>query len=123
MVRVHRERIGVLREAMGRAPGDPELGGQLERVVSHICDKLAALLLARSDEIGHPDPVLAAHFAFRLLLGVLKSDAVRHAGHPRHPALRRASDRGADTGLPRLPRCPLRLTWISVGFIPQGDQR
>ncbi len=72
MVRVHRERIGVLREAMGRAPGDPELGAQLERVVSHICNKLAALLLARSDEIGHPEPVLAANFAFRLLLGVLK---------------------------------------------------
>ena len=72
LVQVHRERIGVLREAMGRAPGDPELGAQLERVISHICEKLAVLLLARSDEIGHQDPVLAANFAFRLLLGVLK---------------------------------------------------
>jgi len=72
MVRVHRERIGVLREAMGRAPGDPELAAQLERVISHICDKLSELLLARVEEISHREPVLAAKFGFRILLGVLK---------------------------------------------------
>ena len=72
MVRLHRERIGVLREAMGRAPGDPELAAQVERVVTHICEKLSVLLLARSDEISHREPILAANFAFRILLGVLK---------------------------------------------------
>jgi AcrR family transcriptional regulator len=72
IVRVHRERIGVLRDAMGRAPADPELGAEIERVISHICEKLAVLLLARADEISHQDPVLAAKFVFRLLLGVLK---------------------------------------------------
>jgi AcrR family transcriptional regulator len=72
MVRVHRERIGVLREAMARAPGDPQLGAEIERVVSHICERLTVVLLGRVDEIGHPDPALAAKFGFRLLLGVLK---------------------------------------------------
>jgi AcrR family transcriptional regulator len=72
MVRVHRERIGVLREAMGRAPGDPELAAQLERVIIHICDKLSVLLLARAEEISHREPALAAKFGFRILLGVLK---------------------------------------------------
>jgi hypothetical protein len=72
MVRVHRDRIGILREIMGSAHADPEVGARLEELIAHVCRKLTRLLLARSEEIGHPEPVLAVEFAFRLLLGVMK---------------------------------------------------
>ena len=72
MVQVHRDRIGILREIMGSAHADPEVSARLEELIAHVCQKLTGLLLARADEIGHPEPVLAVEFGFRLLLGVMK---------------------------------------------------
>jgi AcrR family transcriptional regulator len=72
MVQVHRDRIGILREIMGSANADPEVGARLEELIAHVCEKLTRLLLARADEIGHPEPLLAVEFGFRLLLGVMK---------------------------------------------------
>jgi AcrR family transcriptional regulator len=72
MVRVHRDRIGILREIMGSAHSDPEVGARLEEMIAHVCQKLTQLLLARADEIGHPQPALGVQFGFRLLLGVMK---------------------------------------------------
>jgi AcrR family transcriptional regulator len=72
MVQVHRDRIGILREIMGSAQADPEVGARLEELIAHVCQKLTRLLLVRADEIAHPDPVFAVTFGFRLLLGVMK---------------------------------------------------
>jgi AcrR family transcriptional regulator len=72
MVQVHRDRIGILREIMGNAHADPEVGARLEEMIAHVCQKLTPLLLDRADEIHHPEPVLAVKFGFRLLLGVMK---------------------------------------------------
>jgi AcrR family transcriptional regulator len=72
MVQVHRDRVGILREIMGCAHADPEVGARLEELIAHVCQKLTRLLLARADEIGHPEPILAVEFGFRLLLGVMK---------------------------------------------------
>lgn len=72
MVLVHRDRVGILRDIMGSAHADPEVGARLEELIAHVCQKLTRLLLARADEIGHPEPILAVEFGFRLLLGVMK---------------------------------------------------
>jgi AcrR family transcriptional regulator len=72
MVQGHRDRVGILREIMGSAHADPEVGVRLEEMIAHVCQKLTSLLLDRADEIGHPEPVLAVKFGFRLLLGVMK---------------------------------------------------
>ena len=51
MVQVHRDRIGILREIMGSAQADPEVGARLEELIAHVCQKLTRLLLARADEM------------------------------------------------------------------------
>lgn len=72
MVRVHRERSGLLREILSRAHCDPVTGQRAERLIAFICQRLQILLLDRAREIGHPEPEVAAGFAFRLVLGILK---------------------------------------------------
>jgi AcrR family transcriptional regulator len=72
MVQMHRDRVGILREILGRAHRDLEADARVEHVIRRVCEKLTALLLSRPAEIAHPEPALAVEFAFRLLLGVLK---------------------------------------------------
>ena len=72
MVRIHRERMGILREMLSRAHLDPITGDCIERAVRHVCDRLVALVGAFPDDLDHPDPDRGVPFAFRLLMGVLK---------------------------------------------------
>lgn len=78
-VAIHRHRIGILREVLGRAYDDPEIGMLIEQVFAELCKKLQPLLLARASEIRHPEPTVAAGFACRLVLGLLK-EAVLFGG-------------------------------------------
>jgi len=83
LVEIHRERAGILREIVVRAPVDARVDERKERLIAHICDRLQPLLLERGDEIRHPEPDVAARFAFRVVLGVLK-EAVLFAGPEAH---------------------------------------
>ena len=58
---------------------EPEVGVRTEQMITYFCEKLNTLLLLRTDEMKHPDPGLAAKFACRLALGVLK-EAILFAG-------------------------------------------
>lgn len=79
MVQIHRERLGILRELLGRAHTVPEVGVRTEQAIAYVCERLHALLLQRRAEIRHPEPELAAKFAGHLVLGVLK-EAVLFCG-------------------------------------------
>lgn len=80
MVQLYRERLGILRELLGRTIADPEVGMRTEQVIHSLCERLHDLLLPRAAEMAHPDPALAARFACRLLLGLLK-EAVLFSSH------------------------------------------
>jgi AcrR family transcriptional regulator len=81
LVEIHRERVGVLREMLGRARSDAEVYARRDGLIAHIARLLSALLLARAGTLRHPEPELAVPFALRLVLGVLK-DAILY-GTPR----------------------------------------
>jgi AcrR family transcriptional regulator len=83
LVEIHRERAGILREVVVRAPTDARIDARKEALLKHISDRLQPLLLERVDEIRHPDPDAAARFAFRVVLGVLK-EAILFAGPAAH---------------------------------------
>lgn len=72
LVQMYRERFALLREFLGHAIADAEVGLRTERLVHTMCERLSDLLLPRAAEMSHPDPAAASRFACRLLLGVLK---------------------------------------------------
>jgi AcrR family transcriptional regulator len=83
LVEIHRERAGILREILVRAHAHPQIDARKQRLITHICELLRPLLLERRSEITHPQPALAADFAFRLVLGVLK-EAILFGGPGAH---------------------------------------
>jgi len=83
MVRIHRERMGVLREMLSRAHLDPITGDRTERAVRHVCDRLVDLVATFRDDLEHPDPDRGVPFAFRLVMGVLK-EAILFRGPGAH---------------------------------------
>lgn len=72
LVTIHRERRGVLRELLVRTRSEQPMVERKERLVAHIGQRLLALLLARAERIGHPDPSVAVGFGLRLVLGTLE---------------------------------------------------
>lgn len=72
LVEIYRERRGILREILVRAPAGSGIGASNEPTVAYICERLRPLLLERRDVIAHPHPERAVAFAFRLILGILK---------------------------------------------------
>ena len=83
MVRIHRERLGILREMLSRAHVDAITGERIERAIQHVCDRLVVLVGRFPAQIGHPDPVAGVPFAFRLIMGVLK-EAILFRGPGAH---------------------------------------
>ncbi|MFQ5512927.1 MAG: TetR/AcrR family transcriptional regulator [Myxococcota bacterium] len=72
LVEIHRERGGILRELLVRAPNDPEIFARKERLIAHLCDLLGKLFRARAEDITHPEPERAVSFGLRLVLGMLR---------------------------------------------------
>lgn len=71
LVRTYDERRGLIRAFIVRSGLDEaflEAGARLSR---HISARLRDLLLARQEEINHPDPELAVDFGLRLILHLL----------------------------------------------------
>ena len=67
-----RRNIGLLRASARRAQFDPEFGKRESRVQEEFLALVTRLLLQRVDEIGHPQPRIAAEFSAYQLSSVLR---------------------------------------------------
>ncbi len=71
LVEIYRDQQGLLRTFISRGTTDPAFGLRSENLTHAISTRLATLLLARREELGHPDPELAVAFGFRVLMASL----------------------------------------------------
>jgi AcrR family transcriptional regulator len=85
LVSLYREQVGLIRAFVVRAHIDPDFHARRERMLSYVNERLSALLLARRDEIAHPDPEKAAAFGLTLVFATL--DNVMLFGELRSGAL------------------------------------
>ncbi len=72
LVEIHRERRGVVRELVVNTRTGLPKTERRERLVVHVGERLAPLMLVRSDRICHPDPLAAVGFGLRLVVGMLE---------------------------------------------------
>lgn len=93
LVSIYREQNGLIRAFVARNHTHPEFQARHERLSHHISERLSALLLARRQEITHPDPAAAAGFGLALVFSTL--DSVMLFGEMRS-ALRFSDERIAD---------------------------
>jgi len=73
LVAIYRERGGLIRAFVLRNHVDPEFHARQERLSHYIGERLAALLLARRDEIARGDPDRAATFGITMIMSTLES--------------------------------------------------
>jgi AcrR family transcriptional regulator len=73
LVEIYRERAGLMRVFVVRNHTDAEFGARQERLSHYVSEKLTALLLARRDEIRHPNPSRAAAFGLTMCLSSIES--------------------------------------------------
>ena len=105
LVEIHRARIGLLGELAARAHGSGSVVERKDELIRHIGGRLSALLLARQQEIHHPDPALAVGFGFRLVLAGLEQAVL-------------LGDAGASYGLPASDeRLAAELTRTYLGYL------
>src|SRR5262249_48818521 len=70
------ERLGLLLAFISLAATDVRYAERRAAVEAKIADLFGALLVARQDEITHPDPRLAASVAVRMVLNTLGYNAL-----------------------------------------------
>ena len=90
LVSLYRDQAGLIRAFVVRAHVDPEFHARRERMLGYVNEHLSALLLARRDEIAHPDPEKAAAFGLTLVFATL--DNVMLFGELRSGALALGDD-------------------------------
>lgn len=73
LVSIYREQHGLLRAFSLRTRTHEEFRARQERLSHYVSEKLCALLLARADEISHPDPALAAAFGLTMVFSTIES--------------------------------------------------
>lgn len=71
LVEIYREQNGLIRAFVTRNRVDPSFQARRERLSHYVSERLAALLLARRDEIRHADPERAAAFGLTLVFSTL----------------------------------------------------
>jgi AcrR family transcriptional regulator len=71
LVQVYHEKRGLIRAFIVRGGTDHEFAKASGRLHRHVSERLSELLLARRDEINHPDPALAVDFGLRMLFDTL----------------------------------------------------
>ena len=71
VVHVYQLKRGLIRAFIVRASTDRNFADQGSHLSREISKRLIALLLARSDEIRHPDPALAVDFGLRMTFDTL----------------------------------------------------
>jgi AcrR family transcriptional regulator len=72
LVSIYREQAGLLRAFVIRNHTDTEFRARQERLTLYVNRAVRELLLARVDEIGHPDPEGAVRFILMLIFGSLE---------------------------------------------------
>ena len=72
LVSIYREQAGLLRAFVIRNHTDTEFRARQERLTLYVNRAVRELLLARRDEIGHPDPEGAVRFILMLIFGSLE---------------------------------------------------
>ncbi len=73
LVSFYREQGGLIRAFVIRNHTDPEFQARRERLSHYVNEQLVALLLARADEIRHPDPERAAAFGLTIVFSSIES--------------------------------------------------
>ncbi len=73
LVAIFRDQAGLIRAFVLRNHVDSDFRARQERLSHYVSSRLAALLLARSDEIRHPNPVRAAAFGFTMIFSTIES--------------------------------------------------
>jgi AcrR family transcriptional regulator len=71
LVETYYHKRGLIRAFIARGSTDEHFLERASRVGRAISEKLIALLMARRDEIKHPDPVLAVDFGLRMTFDTL----------------------------------------------------
>lgn len=72
LVEIYREQGGLIRAFVLRNHTDAEFRARQERLSHHVSLRLSALLLARPDEIAHPDPERAAVFGLTMVFSTIE---------------------------------------------------
>jgi AcrR family transcriptional regulator len=73
LVRIYRERAGLIRAFVQRNHADDGFRARQERLSHYVSERLSALLLARRGEIAHPDPARAIAFGLTLTVSTIES--------------------------------------------------
>jgi AcrR family transcriptional regulator len=73
LVSIFRERRGLMRAFVMRNHTHPEFQARQQRLSHYVIAKLSALLLARRDQLAHPDPERAARFGLMLVFSALET--------------------------------------------------
>ena len=73
LVSIFRERRGLMRAFVVRNHTHPEFQARQQRLSHHVIARLCLLVLARRDEIAHPDPERATRFGMMLVFSALES--------------------------------------------------
>ena len=73
LVSIFGERRGLMRAFVVRNHTHPEFQARQQRLSHHVIARLCALLLARREQLSHPDPERATRFGFMLVFSVLES--------------------------------------------------
>ena len=71
-VQLYRARRGLLRSLFLRARTDRVIMQSAREVNSHYIDRLRSLLMARADQLHHPEPERAVELGFMILVGALR---------------------------------------------------
>jgi len=76
MVEVYQQKSGLIRAFIIRASSDKEFTEGGMSLYRHIAERLTQLLLARREQINHPNPALAVDFGLRLVFDMLDQSAL-----------------------------------------------
>lgn len=71
LVKIYRERLGLIRAFIIRGVHDASFAESAGRLCERITERLRGLMLARTDEISHPQPALAVEFGIRMVMALL----------------------------------------------------
>jgi len=83
LVRVFRERAGLLRALLVRGIADPSVRERTAGLFDYVTTRLTALLESRQAELVHPDPTITATFGLRVLVGTLHHEFLIQPSTPR----------------------------------------
>jgi AcrR family transcriptional regulator len=87
LVQIYRERAGLIRAFVIRNYSDAEFRMRHARLYDYVSERLSSLVLARADEIGHPDPERGAALGLTIVFSALESVMLFGEGRSRPASL------------------------------------